>query len=181
MTEEELYQLKYPIGEFIPPIQIEKSNIVDFISSIDELPEKIRKAVEGLSDEQLNTPYRPGGWTIRQVVHHIPDSHLNAYIRFKWALTEVNPIIKAYDEVRWAELPDSKTAPIDISLDLLESLHKRWVVVLNNLSESDLKRKFIHPETNKELRLDVNIANYAWHSEHHLAHINCLRKRMNWS
>jgi len=180
MIEEGLYKLKYPIGEFVLPEPNTISDVTSYIKVIEELPSQIRREVEDLSEEQLDTPYRPEGWTIRQVIHHLPDSHLNSYIRFKWALTERNPIIKAYDETAWAELPDANSAPIDISLDLLESLHKRWVVVLKNLSPSDLNETFIHPETGAEIRLDVNIANYAWHSEHHLAHIVNLKKRMAW-
>jgi len=139
----------------------------------------MRAAVEGLSDEQLNTPYRPEGWTVRQVVHHVSDSHLNSYIRFKLALTEEHPTIKAYDENVWANLDDARNAPIDISLDLLEALHARWVLFLLSLKEKDFQRTFNHSELGA-VSLDKNIALYAWHGRHHVAHITSLRERMEW-
>jgi len=139
----------------------------------------LRKEVENLSDEQLNTPYREGGWTIRQVVHHLPDSHLNSYVRFKLALTEDNPKVKTYEEHLWAELKDTFETPIEVSLNLINSLHKRWVVLLKSLSDEQFERTFNHPEWGN-IPLDKTLALYAWHSRHHLAHITELKKRMNW-
>ncbi len=140
MIDKKLYALQYPIGEFQVPTTITSTDLAEHIKSIEELPYKIKSAVANLSEQQLDTPYRPDGWTIRQVIHHLADSHLNSYIRFKWALTEEMPIIKTYNEVAWAELPDAKSAPIDVSIKLLEALHDRWVIVLKNLSEADLRK-----------------------------------------
>lgn len=181
MTESELYQLKFPIGEFEAPQEMSAVEIERGIKIIEQLPEQLKEAVIDLSENQLDTPYRPGGWTVRQVIHHLPDSHLNSYIRFKWALTEDSPIIKAYQEADWANLLDYEITPIEISLNLLKSLHQRWVILLKNLEQEDFRKIFIHPETNKENRLDTTIASYAWHSQHHLAHIVNLKKRMNWN
>lgn len=169
--------LRYPIGEFerydvTPEI---RRNLIDAIAAC---PAGVRKAVDGLSDEQLDTPYRPDGWTVRQTVHHIPDSHLNSYCRFKLALTENNPEIRAYYEDRWAELADSKL-PIDVSLDLLENVHSRWVTLLNSLTDEDCVRKLRHPESG-EWTVGEFIALYAWHGRHHTAHITGLRDRMGW-
>jgi len=151
----------------------------ELIATIAELPSHLRAAVEGLNDSQLDTEYRPGGWTIRQVVHHVPDSHANAFIRFKLALTEDEPpTIKPYMEDRWAKLGDAKL-PVDVSLRLIEAIHERWVGLLNSMSYSDYQKKFIHPETG-EWTLDAALALYAWHSEHHTAHITSLRDRMGW-
>jgi hypothetical protein len=175
-----LDQLKYPIGKFSRPTSVSANDIAQWISEIENLPAQLRKAVEILNDKQLDTPYRPDGWTVRQVVHHLPDSHLNSYIRFKLALTEDNPTIKPYLEERWAELPEAKTAPVNVSLDLLESLHKRWALMLRNISPEQRKRTFFHPESKKDFPLDVILALYAWHGKHHLAHITELKKRMGW-
>ena len=141
-------------------------------------PAKLKAAVGGLNDRQLDTPYRPGGWTVRQVVHHLPDSHLNSFVRFKLALTEEEPTIKPYDEARWAELADSK-APIELSLPLLENLHERWVLLLNSLTPADWQRKFRHPERGP-MTLTDNLQIYAWHGRHHVAHITALRERNGW-
>jgi uncharacterized damage-inducible protein DinB len=149
------------------------------MEAIAGLPARMRRAVAGLTDQQLNTPYREGGWTVRQVVHHVPDSHLNAYIRFKLAVTEQNPTIKPYDETAWAQLKDSELTPIEVSLALLESLHARWTVLLRSLSESDFQRKFVHPESGPH-DLDWLLGLYAWHGNHHVAHITGLRERMEW-
>jgi hypothetical protein len=149
------------------------------IAEIAEAPAKLRAAVAGRTDGQLDTPYRDGGWTVRQVVHHLPDSHLNAYIRFKLALTEQEPTIKPYEQQLWAELPDSKTAPIDMSLDLLESLHRRWVLMLRAMTPADFARTLRHPELGV-VRLDRYLASYAWHGRHHVAHITELRKAKGW-
>lgn len=150
-----------------------------FIAQIAETPAHLRGAIGGLSDSQLDTPYRPEGWTVRQVIHHVPDSHLNSYMRFKLALTEDEPTIKPYAEDRWAELTDGKSGPIEVSLRLLECLHSRWVALLRSMSEADWKRTFRHPDLGL-LRLDQNAALYAWHGRHHVAHITALRERMAW-
>ena len=173
-------QLKYPIGKASIPTQITEVYIQGWISIIEHHPAKISQIVASLSDNQLDTPYRENGWTIRQVVHHLGDSHTNSYIRFKWALTEFKPIIKAYHEDRWAELSDTKYAPIQISLDYLKALHAKWVYLLKSISEDDLKKCFVHPETKEEVSLEKNIGIYAWHCEHHYQHINQLLIRKGW-
>jgi uncharacterized damage-inducible protein DinB len=170
---------RYPIGKFTysqPPTDEQRKQ---FISDIAQAPAALRAAVHGLSPEQLDTPYREGGWTVRQVTHHVPDSHMNAYIRFKLALTEKDPTIKPYDEARWAELPDTQSTPIEISLALMDSLHDRWVRLLGSLSPEDWKRTFQHPEMGP-LSLEKSLALYSWHGKHHVAHVTELRKRMNW-
>ncbi len=176
----DLETLRYPIGKFKPPVNIGTDDIKRWIDVLEHYPEEMRNAVTGLNDAQLDTPYRDGGWTIRQVVHHVPDSHLNAYVRFKLALTEDNPTIRPYLEDRWAELPDSKSAPVESSLALLESVHRRWVTVLKNMSPSDFKRTFYHPESKVTRTLEVVLCLYDWHAKHHLAHITELKKRMDW-
>lgn len=177
---EELQQLRYPIGKFQVPQSITTDRVKQWIETIAAAPQQIKEAVENLNDKQLDTPYRPGGWTVRQLVHHIADSHTNSYIRFKWTLTEDNPTIKAYDEKLWAELPEAKSAPVEISLLMLEAIHRRWVMMLQNLSPSDLKRTFVHPESGATIPLDVLMSLYAWHSKHHLAHIVNLKERKGW-
>ena len=171
--------LRYPIGKFSFEGSPSHSQIQKLIDNIEQAPAQLRAAVQGLSDTQLETPYRPDGWTVRQVVHHVPDSHANAYIRFKLALTENEPTIRPYFEDRWAELPEAKSAPIELSLTLLEALHKRWVIVLRNLKADDFKRTFRHPDLGV-VSLKKNTALYSWHGQHHVAHIMELRKRMNW-
>ncbi len=178
MTDIEI--LRYPVGKFSAPTNISMEDINQWISTLENLPQLVRIAVKGLDDAQLDTPYRQSGWTIRQVVHHLPDSHMNAYIRFKLALTEDNPTIRPYIEDRWAELPDGKSAPIANSLDMLESIHKRWVMVLRNMNAADFKRTFYHPENKVTRTLELNLALYEWHCRHHLAHITELKKRMGW-
>ncbi|MDP2364799.1 MAG: bacillithiol transferase BstA [Ignavibacteria bacterium] len=170
---------RYPIGKFDKSITVIKEIRNDFIKTIENLPSKLRKEVETLSQQQLDTPYRDGGWTIRQVVHHIPDSHLNAYIRFKLALTEDNPKIKTYEEHLWAELPDTFKTPIDVSLNLLEAVHTRRAILLSSLTDEQFEKTFQHPEWGN-ITLSKTLALYAWHSNHHLAHITELKKKMDW-
>lgn len=171
--------LRFPVGKFTydgPPSEQQKQQFLDEIA---QTPAKLRGAVRGLSEIQLNTPYRPDGWTVRQVVHHVPDSHLNSYVRFKLALTEDDPTIKPYAEDRWAELADTKATPVEVSLTLLDSLHDRWVRLLCSLTPEEWKRTFRHPELGP-MTLEKTLALYAWHGRHHVAHITELRKRMSW-
>ncbi|MFZ0292618.1 MAG: bacillithiol transferase BstA [Candidatus Sulfotelmatobacter sp.] len=171
--------LRYPIGKFTyngPPTEEQKQQ---YLADIEQTPSNLRKAVQGLSDQQLDTPYRPEGWTVRQVVHHVPDSHLNAYIRFKLALTEDEPTIKSYAEDRWAQLADTQTTPVEVSLAMLNSLHARWVHLLRSLAPEQWKREFRHPELGA-VPLEKNLALYAWHGRHHVAHITSLRERNGW-
>ena len=170
--------LSYPVGKFVWPAELSFSDTQVLIAQIEAAPEKLRAAVAGLTDEQLDTPYRPGGWTVRQVVHHVFDSHVNSYIRMKLALTEDNPVIKPYDQDRWALLPDSKE-PVEVSLAMIDGMHRRWVVVLRSLTEQQMGLTFRHPELGP-VRLDKNIALYAWHGRHHVGHITSLRDRMGW-
>jgi uncharacterized damage-inducible protein DinB len=172
--------LRYPIGRFVLEGEITAARREGWIGEIAETPGQLRTAVTGLSEAQFDTPYREGGWTIRQVLHHVPDSHLNAYCRFKLALTEERPTVKPYDENRWAELPDTAGTQIGVSLMLLESLTRRWVVLLRAMQEPDWSRSYFHPGSGKTLRLDAVLAEYAWHGKHHLAHITGLRDRMGW-
>lgn len=180
MSTETLEQLRYPVGKFEPPASYSSADIEAYIRTISAFPAELKNAVEGLGDEQLDTPYRPEGWTIRQVVHHCADSHMNAFTRFKLALTEASPTIRPYFEARWAELPDSRTLPVENSLVLLGALHARWTVLLQSLSDADRLRKYIHPEYGKEFSLNEAHALYAWHCRHHLAHITELKRRMGW-
>ncbi|MGA2038601.1 MAG: YfiT family bacillithiol transferase [Bryobacteraceae bacterium] len=171
--------LSYPIGKFDSKAAVAADQRPRLIAEIAAAPGHYRDAVRGLDDRQLNTPYRPGGWTVRQVIHHVPDSHMNAYIRFRLALTEDSPTIKPYLEAKWAELPDAKALPVAVSLGLLDGLHQRWAELLGGLSDADFARTFRHPELGI-VRLDTNLALYAWHSRHHAAHITGLRERMGW-
>ena len=171
--------LSYPIGHYTPPKVIDKAQIECWINEIEELHEQFSTAVIGLSEAQLDTPYRPGGWTVRQVIHHLPDSHIGSYCRFHWALTEDNPIIKAYDEKAWAALSYQKDVPITSSLGLLEHIHTRWVVLMKNLTEADLEKTYVHPEDGKVYILKEVVGMYAWHGKHHLMHVLNLKKRMN--
>lgn len=175
-----LEQLKYPIGKFEPPANITKDILSKWIAAISSFPTRLKNEVNHLTDEQLDTQYRPEGWTIRQVIHHCADSHMNSLTRFKLALTEDQPTIKPYYEERWAELLDSKNMPIAPSLKMLEGIHERWTVLLNHLTEEQNSRIFIHPEHGKKFRIDENIGVYAWHCNHHLAHITETKKRNNW-
>jgi hypothetical protein len=172
--------LKYPIGKFVPPEDITKADRDGYILNIQSFANEIRDGVAGLTNEQFDTPYRPGGWTIRQVVHHLADSHLNSYIRFKWTVTEQQPVIKSYDEKDWACLKDAEEAPVEISLKLLAALHERWVWFLRSLTENDWDKCFTHPETNKLIPLDLNLALYSWHGSHHLGHIKAKRHKEDW-
>jgi DinB superfamily len=171
--------LRYPIGQFTFDGFLTEKQRNEFIDGIEQAPANLRAAVGGLSPQQLDTAYRPDGWTVRQVVHHVADSHLNSYVRFKWALTEDEPTIKPYYEDRWAELEEARSAPTEISLALLESLHKRWVLMLRSIKSEDWKRTFRHPELGL-MGLEKNLALYAWHGKHHVAHITSLRQRMKW-
>lgn len=170
---------RYPIGTFV----FDKSSTPEkrggWIRQIAEAPALLRSAIDGLSDRQIDTPYRPGGWTVRQVVHHVPDSHLNAYCRYKFALTEDNPTIKAYDEAAWANVADTARTPPEVSLDLLDALHSRWVVLLDSMTAADFKRPLQHPERGS-ITLDWMLQLYAWHGRHHAAHVTELRKRERW-
>jgi hypothetical protein len=170
---------RYPIGEFTfngPSTEAQRSN---FIDDIERAPAALRASIKNLSPEQIETPYREGGWTVRQVVHHVPESHMNAYIRFKLALTEDDPTIKPYMEDRWAGTLEVPATPLDVSLALLEPLHDRWVRLLRTLKSADWKRTFRHPEMGS-LSLEKTLALYSWHGQHHTAHITELRKRMGW-
>ena len=171
--------LRYPVGRFQKPDRLGDTMRADYIDEIAALPRAFRAAVEGLTPDQLDTPYRPDGWTVRQLVHHIPDSHVNAYVRLKLALTEDEPVIKPYEEHLWAELDDSRTTPIATSLTLLDALHDRWVRVWRAMAPGDFQRRFRHPEAGT-LSLDQALALYAWHGRHHLAHVTTLRQRNGW-
>ena len=172
--------LRYPVGQFSFAGTLSREERASLIDQIAATPERMRTAVAGLSNEQLDTPYRPGGWTVRQVVHHVPESHLNSYIRFKLALTEDEPTIKPYFEDRWAQLQDALVSPVEPSLDLLDALHQSWVWFLRSLKDEDFDRTFRHPELGL-VSLNKNLALYAWHGRHHVAHITTLRERMGWN
>ena len=171
--------LRYPIGEFQPPAGITASDRARLIDEIASLPGRLRSAIEGLDEVQLNTPYRPGGWTARQVVHHFADSHMNSFVRFKLALTEHSPVIKPYDEGAWAETADSRNMPVGSSLALIDGQHQRWAALLRSLNGQQYRRTFMHPERGL-LTLDATLAIYAWHCRHHTAHVVRLRERMGW-
>ena len=172
--------LSYPVGRYQKETNLTAERRKALIDGIARLPGDMRAAVDKLSDQQLDTSYRPGGWTVRQVVHHVPDSHLNAYIRFKLALTESEPTIKPYDEKQWAELPDVRLTPIETSLSLLENLHTRWTLLLRAREPTLFSRTFRHPEIGI-MTLDAQLGLYEWHGRHHVAHITSLRSRMGWS
>lgn len=174
-----LEKLKYPIGKFNCPEHITEAHTTKWITVLEALPTKLEQLVKGLNDEQLNTPYRPGGWTVRQVVHHVSDSHHNSYTRFKWAMTEANPLIKAYDENAWAAQHDYNL-PIAHSLLHIKVIHAKLVHFVKGLTFEDLNRTFIHPEGNETVSLKENLGIYAWHSDHHYAHIERLMERKGW-
>jgi hypothetical protein len=180
MQNHTLERQKYPIGKFTPPETYTKDYIAEKIAEIASFPERLKKQTINLSEEQLDTPYRQGGWTVRQVIHHCADSHMNCYIRLKWALTEDNPTIKFYYEDRWSNLEDNLTMPILPTLQLLEGLHFRLVYLMQALDTNELEKFFVHPELNKEIQIKELIATYAWHGNHHLAHITVLKKCKGW-
>ena len=171
--------LRYPIGKFSLKSDPDAAGRLVLISGMQILPETLRIAVCDLTDQQLDTQYRSGGWTVRQIVHHIADSHLNGYIRFKWTLTEVIPEIKIYHQDSWAQTPESTSAPVLISVNLLESLHDRWVLLLKSMTEAEYAKIFLHPETGP-MKLSEALALYEWHGRHHVAHVQSLRERMKW-
>ena len=170
--------LRYPIGKFVPVPSLTPAQRAECIAQIAAAPAALRRAVEDLTDPQLDTPYRDGGWTVRQVTHHVPDSHINAYVRFKLGITENTPAIKTYEEKDWARTPETR-GPVAMSLDLLTALHQRWVVLLRAMTATDFARTISHPEWGKP-SLDTMLALYAWHGRHHTAHITSLRERMGW-
>ncbi|PUZ27120.1 DinB superfamily protein [Chitinophaga costaii] len=180
METDDIEVLKYPIGHFEWPEEIFQHVLEGWINDIRHLPTLLEIAVQNLDEAQLLTPYRPGGWNVAQVVHHVADSHINAYTRFKLALTEDNPTIKPYEEGAWAELPDTKQTAINVSNTLLHALHKRWTVLMDNLSPEQWERTFIHPASKKTFKLKEIAGNYAWHGRHHLMHIIRLKERMGW-
>ena len=172
--------LRYPVGPFEWPKTVSREEREQHIGEIAAAPARFRAAVKGFDDHQLDTPYRDGGWTVRQVVHHFADSHMNAYVRFRLAITEEGPTVKPYDEAKWAELTDARTMPVEVSLRLIESLHERWVTLLRSFSDADFARILHHPEYAGTVRLDTYLAQYGWHCRHHAAHITGLRERMGW-
>lgn len=175
-----MQDLRYPIGRCPRKPVLTPDERREAIDAIAETPERLTEAIAGLSLGQFDTPYRPGGWTVRQLVHHLPDSHMNSYVRFKLALTEDEPTIKAYDEALWAKLNDSQETPVEVSLSLLEMLHKRWVILLQGMRPEDFSRRIKHPERGT-MTLDDVLTTYSWHGKHHVAHITSLRHRMGWT
>lgn len=172
--------LSYPIGQCVIPDSITSAHLEQCIDEIVQLPQQLRAATQGLNDAQLDTPYRPEGWTVRQLVHHVADSHTNSYVRFHWTMTEPTPTIKAYDEKAWAALDYHQTMPIEVSLQLLDALHQRWGMLLRSLTPQQLQRAFVHPDTQQQTNLNEAIVMYAWHGKHHVAHVTALHKRMGW-
>ena len=168
--------LRYPIGKFTARDSYSTEELNEFIGRIENLPREVEKVINAMTVKQLDTPYREGGWTARQVVHHMADSHMNAYIRFKWAITESTPTIKAYDEKAWAQTPETKLDPV-ISIELLKALHAKWSAMLRRLAPGDFQKEFMHPETKKFMRLDRLTAMYAWHGEHHFGHLKIVANR----
>lgn len=177
MTED----LRYPVGKFAAPAEWNPGDVPRWRTDLAELPRRLRAAVAGLSDTQLDTPYRDGGWTVRQTVHHVADSHLNAYCRFRLALTEEAPTIKPYLEARWAELPDARTLPIAPSLGILDGIHTRLIALIDTMTPAQWQRGFVHPEHGRTITLWQTAATYSWHSRHHVAHITNLRARNGWN
>ncbi|WP_419214157.1 YfiT family bacillithiol transferase [Maribacter sp. X9] len=177
---EDLEKLKYPIGHFECPSEISKHHIESWIKVLERLPGRLTDLVQDFSEEQLETPYREGGWTVRQVIHHLADSHHHSYTRFKWALTENGPLIKAYDEKDWSAMMDAKSAPIELSLHYLTALHAKLVYLLNRISSDDFQKSYVHPDGNVIISVAENLGKYAWHSNHHFAHIYNLALRKGW-
>jgi uncharacterized damage-inducible protein DinB len=169
-TQTPIPDLRYPIGKFTTPTSTTAADRKVWIKDIAALPEQMRAMASGLPGELLDRPYRPGGWTVRQVVHHVADSHINSYVRYRLALTEDSPVVKGYDEAKWAELPDARTAPVDWSLAILEAVHRRWVGLLDKMTDADFAREFVHSERGPS-SLATTLALYSWHGKHHLAHI----------
>lgn len=172
--------LRYPIGKYQAPAVVSEADLQKWIADIAQLPTLLQNAVQNLDNTQLDTPYREEGWTLRQVIHHIADSHINAYTRYRLALTEENPTIRPYKEALWAMLPDASSAPIDISLPLIAAVHNRWALLLRNMTAAQWKRTFYHPESQITFSLDVNLGLYSWHGRHHLAHITNTIERLGW-
>lgn len=172
--------LRYPIGKFEHKGEVSREQRSEWLAVLAGQPARLRAAVNGLDDGQLDTPYRDGGWTVRQVVHHVADSHINSFFRFKLALTEELPTIKPYEEQLWAELADGRTMPVEVSLKLVEATHERWLVLLESLTDEQWKRAFIHPAYGNTQTLEYALGTYAWHGNHHIAHITTLRERMGW-
>jgi len=177
MIDEQIEKLKYPVGKFNAPLEFSQQDMDKWIAEIEHLPSLCRNELRDFTEEMLEESYRPGGWTARQVIHHIVDSHMNAYMRFKLALTEEVPVIKPYMEAAWAELPDTKKSPPEISLSLLEALHRRWIIVIKNMSDAEFDRSYYHPENKKEYKLRTVLALYAWHGRHHLEHIRNVKRK----
>ncbi len=171
---------RYPIGRYMPPETIDAATVRDWIHAVRQTPGRVHAAVEGLDASQLDTPYRDGGWTVRQVVHHLPDSHMHSYLRFKWALTESTPVGTSYDEASWAALADSVRGPVEPSLALLAALHERWLLLLETMAPDDFERRFVHPRNGVERSLAWLLGLYAWHGAHHTAQITALRDRKGW-
>ncbi len=171
--------LRYPIGKYIPK-SFSESQLQEWLIDIKFLPQHLENAILNLDESQIDTPYRSAGWTVKQLIHHVADSHMNAYIRFKLGLTEDNPTIKPYDEGAWANLPDTHNLPINISLTLLHALHARWMEVIKGIKSDEWNRTVFHPEQKKEITLWHLLGMYAWHGKHHVAHVTVLRERMNW-
>lgn len=180
MTSEELDKIKYPLGKYKFPDAVSDELIEEWIGVLDEFPNRLTELVRPLSSVQLNTPYRLKGWTIRQLVHHIADSHMNALLRFKWTLTEKTPTIKAYDQNAFSLLDDSLWGPVDLSLDFLAALHAKWVFLLDRMERVHFEREFIHPETNERIKLIWMLGHYSWHSRHHYAHIENILQKKGW-
>ena len=180
MSEVDIEQLKYPIGKLKMIDQTTSEMRTSMIDNIRTFPQQIAGVVTELNDDQLHTPYRPGGWTVLQLVHHVADSHINSYIRFRWALTEDSPTIKAYVQEEWAKLPDANSAPVILSLNLLKAVHARWTYLLDRMTDEDFAKELSHPEWKKNLSLDDMLQLYNWHCQHHLAHITSLIHRKGW-
>ncbi len=179
MPETAPVDLRYPVGKWEKKGPLTHDEREKMIESVAAAPERVRAATAGLNDSQLNTPYRPGGWTVRQTVHHIADSHMNAFIRMRLGVTEVEPTVKPYDEKLWAELIDTRSAPVELSLSILDALHKRWVMFMRAMREIDFMRAINHPENGK-MTLDDVLSLYEWHGRHHAGHITALRTRAGW-